>query len=51
MLINGTREKDQTVRLNSEISLVQILHLKENDSIFKVLLLLNSNINCVLNIN
>jgi hypothetical protein len=36
MLMNGAREKDPSVRLNSEIALVQMLRLKENDSIFKV---------------
>ncbi len=36
MLMNGTREKDQSVRLNSEIALVKIIRLKETDSAFNV---------------
>ncbi len=36
MLMNGTREKDATVRLRSEEAIINMLHLKENEQLFKV---------------
>ena len=36
MLMNGTREKDASVRLRSEVALVNMLHLKEGDELYKV---------------
>ncbi|XP_050338070.1 eIF-2-alpha kinase activator GCN1 [Bactrocera neohumeralis] len=34
MLVNGTKEKNGYVKSNSEIALVSILHLRENDTTF-----------------
>ena len=34
--MNGTREREPSVRLSSEIALANMLNLKENDSLYKV---------------
>ena len=36
MLVNGTREKAPSVRQASEVALVEILHLKSDQSVYEV---------------
>ena len=36
MIMNGTRENDAMIRFRGEVALVNLLRLKENDSLYKV---------------